>query len=1045
MREYRDRQRTLEQLCEHLSAHAQELKAWELVAHTPIEGWTTTAPGHSPRPIGLGDGWTHRHGIHGFASEFVTPPSIVEPADLELRLYFDGEGMATLEGPDGLVLDRFGTNPKHKCFCPLPKQPFRIVAEVAARGLLGVPNRAPVLAEAAFVLFDPAVRALRRRIEVIVATIRTVADADLARLLAESVEIAVSRLRLPTLTSELGPRMADQSWARNIWERSFEPTGSPASIGADGHASVLAATEKLDGLLAELRQDYPKLGHVLVTGHAHIDYAWLWPQPETVRKIRRTFNSVASLMDKYPEFRFAASSSQMYRHVEEDDPALFQRIKARALEGRWEVIGGMVIECDTNMPSAEAFARQFLYGQQYFKRHFGAMSRTAWLPDTFGFSAVMPQLLRQSGIETLMTIKISWNETNPLPNTIFHWQGNDASQVLVHCFNAYDNNGYNMLMRPEALAEVWRNHTGKDLSKSTIATYGWGDGGGGPTPEQIEMLPILNLMPAIPTVEHGNFQRHFDQLHIALKAAAVPVWKGEIYLEYHRATLTTQSRTKALNRRAEQALVSAEAMTVLARLVAPGQAPDLPDLAADWELLLRNQFHDILPGSSIREVHQQAEAELAEVVARGNQQVEKALQSLAGAANPGEGAAGVLVANLAGTTKTRLQVQSASPLPAALDAQRTADGWVAAIDQSLPPLSASYIGLSAESRVQVSGLAMENDLVRVTIDAEGRIGSHFVKAHQREIVSGAAHRIMAYHNDLPRRYDAWDIEPGFDLGGTEVVDVQSLAVTETGPHLAEIKVVRRVQNSTIEMRYRLWSNSARCDIISDIDWHDRRTYLRALFPVTIHAESAQFDQAIGIVHRATHDNTSWQQAQFESCGHRFVSISETDCGVALLSADRYGFSAKGNTLSLSLLRGPMFPDMLADDGRHRIRYSLLPHDGRWWSGEMQAEADLVNEPLHFVPSMPTGQSSYAPITWSGQDFRFHALKPAENGEGLVLRLSESAGRRGAFGLSFPKRHQASQVSILEEAVQEAKAVNPFQLLSWRLSDQTIQLDGLTPV
>lgn len=1031
MREFRDRTRTLEQMGDHLRVLAEELLAWEMVSRHPISGWTEAAPDQPARSIQLGDDWRDRFGLHLFACGHVTAPRPAPGTLVELRLDFGGEALVTLFAKDGAVLDRFGSNPHHRAFSPLPDVAFRIEAEAVARSLFGIPNRAPTLAEAAFVVINPAVRALRRRIEVLRATALTVSNADLARQLMEAGEIALSRLRLPTRTEHLGPRLAGQKWAVNIWERSFEPTDTPAPMDDTGALTVLAATAKLDALLAELRADYPKQGRVLVTGHAHIDYAWLWPQPETVRKIRRTFNSVASLMDKYPEFRFAASSSLQYEHIEQDDPDLFARIKARVAEGRWEVTGGMFIECDTNMPSAEAFARQFLYGQRYFKKHFGQISRTAWLPDTFGFSSIMPQLLQQSGIETLMTIKISWNETNPLPNTIFHWQGNDGSRVLVHCFNAYDNDGYNMLMQPEALAEVWAKHTAKDLSKTIIATYGWGDGGGGPAPEQIEALPIMNLMPSLPHVEHGHFQTHFDQLHAELAGAAVPVWAGELYLEYHRATLTTQGRTKALNRRAEQALGAAEAMAALAGIASPDVTA--PSLEADWARLLRNQFHDILPGSSIREVYEQTEPELSGIVARGETLTQVALQRLADRLQTGTGPAGVLVANLSGTTKSGYQLESGTALPASLAPQQTTDGWVTTVDQSLAPLSVGFVARSGSGRVTVDGLVMENSLVRLAIDDEGRIASLIVKANGRDLVSGgAAHRLMVYRNDLPRNFDAWDIEPGFALGGEEVLGGASVRVTATGPHMGEILVSRTLGSSRIDTRYRLWGNSARCDIITDIDWRDRRTYLRAVFPVSVRSEMAQFDQAIGVASRATQDNTSWQQAQFESCGHRFVSISETDWGAAVLSADRYGFCAKGNQLSLSLVRGPMFPDMLADEGKHRIRYALLPHDGRWWSGAVQAEADLVNEPLRFVAATGGPDQPFAPIGWHATDFRFHALKPAEEGGGLILRLSESAGRSGDFDLSLPTGYQATPVSILEEPTDTARSATPFKLFSWRL-------------
>ncbi|GHA27092.1 alpha-mannosidase [Devosia pacifica] len=1027
MRAYRDRQRSLKQLQEHLATWAHELAAWEIKQRYPIEGWRSRNPEGTARDIANGDAWDNRIGIHEFSTKgLIAPP---KEQDLELCLDFTGETMVRLFDESGDQIAAFGANPRHPRFAPVPRVPFRIEAHSAARTLFGIPQREPKLGRTDLVAFYPDVRALRRRVEIACNASEHVSDPELARALCEAVEIGLQQLRLPTATSQVGPRLADRQWAERIWERSFEPGGELVPLDDTALSSVKAATEVLDEQLADLRRAYPKQGQVLLTGHAHIDYAWLWPQPETVRKIERTFANVNELLKAHPDFTFLQSSSLFYRHIEELAPELLKSIQQHAAEGRWEAIGGMLIECDTNMPSAEAFVRQFLLGQQDFERYFGTISRTAWLPDTFGFTAAMPQIMRHTGIDALVTIKVTWNETNPLPENIFIWQGNDGSEVLTHTYDAYKSEGYNMWMTPGALNEVWSNHRGKDLTDTVIATYGWGDGGGGPDPDQIEELPIINLMPAIPHARHGNIQQHLDQLRDELDGVALPRWHGEMYLEYHRATLTTQGRTKQLNRRAEFGLVAAEALAALAAL--SGIEPIKADLAEDWVLMLRNQFHDILPGSSIREVYEQTEAELSTIVERAEALAARNLSAIAEARSGDK--EGLAIANLAGTSQPHSQIVSSDPLPEALSPQQIEGGYVSTIDTPLEALSVSFVSDSTPAGVSVSPEGLENALVRVGLDAAGRVVSLFDKRCGRELVDGAANRLMLYRNDLPRRYDAWDVEPGFELHGEELTALDSLTVTAEGPHLGEITVVRKFGASTVTQRLRLWANSARLEFVTDIDWHDRRLFLRAESDLAVLAGDAQFDQAIGVMSRATHTNTTWQAAQFEACGHRFVSISETDWGGALLSSDKYGFSAKGSRLTISLVRGAMYPDMLADEGAHHFTYALLPHDGRWWSETVQAEADLIASPLRFAAATADENYCIRPIEWQGQHFRFHALKPAEDGNGYVLRVSESAGRRGAVSLKGPQDMLFTPVDGLERDLKrDTSAVRPLELMSFRL-------------
>lgn len=1054
MREYRDRQRSLPQLGQHLAVWEEELLLWETGRRVPIRSWEETPERGTPRPLAPGTEWSDRHGVHVLRSldPVTAPPSEA----VELRLDLGGEALVRLKDEGGATLMEFGTNPMHRRFAPLPNVPFTIEAEAVARRLLGQPVRSPMLSLAELAWFEPNVRALRRRIEAMRQTMEVVAGDDtLARSLYEVARTAIARLRLPTETSKAGERAARGAPAASLWEASFLPVDEPQDMDEVARTSVDEALGVIDEGLTDLRARWPKQGRVLATGHAHIDDAWLWPQAETDRKVHRTFAGMDHLLSAHPDMTFLASSARHYALVEAKDPALFERIRAHVAAGRWEAIGGMLIEPDTNMPSAEAFLRQILHGQRWFEARFGDLHGTAWLPDTFGFTGALPQILRHAGIEAMVTIKVTWNETNRLPDNLFRWVGNDGTEILVHTFDARAHDGYNMRMTPGALMEVWGNHKGADLSDTVIASYGWGDGGGGADPDQVEMVPVLNLMPAIPNVAHGGIQEHLDRLRSELGETVLPTWRGEMYLEYHRATLTTQGRIKQLNRRAERALVAAEAIEALAALAGHEQVPpdpgragggrdkpvqmagqghnQEPDRARDWVTLLRNQFHDVLPGSSIREVYEVAEPELEGVVARAEADVIRTLSALA----PPGGEPGLAVANLSGSAKARWQVVSSVPPPDGLAPQRHGDAWVVAVDRPLTPMSVAFLASGpSTSRVRVDGRRMENDLVAVTLDDQGRVSSLVDKRCGRELIAkagegGAANRLMVHRNDLPHDFDAWDIEAGFDVGAEELSDVEQIEVTAEGPHLAEITVIRRLGASRIVQRLRLWANSARLAFATEIDWHDRRTYLRAAFPVTVLAEQAAIDQAIGVTWRATHDNTSWQKAQFEGCGHRFVHLGETDWGAALLSADKYGFAAKGNVLSLSLIRGPMYPDMLADEGKHTFTYAILPTQGRWWDDDVQAEADLLSDPLRTAPAA-SGGPDLTPLGWTGASLRLHALKPGPEGS-HVLRVSEAAGRRGPFELRVPDGVAVAPVDGLERPVLRGDGLRPFELVSMQLS------------
>lgn len=1044
MKHYQERLRTLDQRFEHLRRWISELECWTYSETITLSEWRFSAPdaGVRDRFLRRGESWPSRDGVTEWSYGAVELP---ESWPLEgTRLVLDLGGEARIFMDYGTRTRSCGSNPYHRALAVEGRR-FSLRAEAVARDLFGRPQREPKLVAAFLGRLEEELAAFLLESSSILDGAQALRDHEASPALLELLETELARLPWPTETIPFLERIADHPETLSIWDRLVEPPASPRPLEDRHRAGLAAATERLRAGLAELRGRWPKVGKVALTGHAHIDYVWLWPQEETVRKALRTFGTQTLLMDRYATFRFNQSQACLYADVEAADPALFQEIRRHAREGRWEPVGGMWVESDTNMPSAEGFNRQFLYGQTYFRSRFGLTCRTAWLPDTFGFSAALPQLFLAAGLDSMLTIKVTWNETNPMPDNIFRWQGLDGSRVLVHTFEAGAFGGYNMELSPRSVQDVWRIFKNKTLHNETLASYGYGDGGGGPAPEQIEAMEAINRLPAVPTVASVLVRDVFDRLRSSLADADVPVWNGELYLEYHRATLTTQGRTKALMRAAQASLAAAEFLEGLLELSGPDPASPAsraaPSAAGDyseaWKLLLRNQFHDALPGSSIREVYERTEAELGSVLDLAEAACAAALDRLAERHAPGK-EPGLFMVNLSGAACSNLK----AVLPAesadharALGAQRGSDGsWVISSPLHTPPAALRFsASLPAPGELRAEPSRLENRFVSVIFDQYGRLASVYDKIRDREVLSGPGNQLWAY-KDRPRAYDAWDIESNFELGGAELLEADSIELTEAGPHRAELTVVRSFgEKSRITQRCRLWADSPRLDIRTTVELADRRTYLRARFPLAVHADYASFDQAMGVVRRPTHSNTSWQRAQFEASAHRFVDLSETGFGAALMNDGKYGHSAKDNVLTLSLVRGPAYPDPFADEGVQTFTYALLPHGGSWWADEVQAEADCLAGSLRLRPC--TGSETLAsPLSWSGLSLRPLAFKRAEDGRGRILRVAEASGSRGRISLSLPEGFAVlEETNTLEDPVGAPDyAFTPFKMRSYRI-------------
>ena len=1003
---------TFDQRIDRLSRRTQEVALWRVRETLDIEAWLFDG-----ESIALGAPWPRNDGVAHMTAHAVIPENwAIEESRLGLDV--GGESLLTLTYSDG-VEESFGLDPYHQEF-PLLGRTFAFATESVARLPFGQPVRAPHLNRAGLVRVDLLVERLSLLLTQIVEAARTLAGDDVVPHLIDAADAALRGLDWPSLTADYTARVAPSRQQQTIW-RLPESSARPPGLDESQRASVVSAYEALTSELRALQVRFPPRGQIALTGHAHIDLAWLWPYRETRRKLRRTFHTAIGLMERSPDFRFNQSTAHYYAQIEEEDPALFQRIREKARSGQWEVIGGMWVEPDTNMPTGESLARQLLYGQRYFERHFDARSTVCWLPDCFGFSPALPQLLLQAGVTGFFTIKVNWSETNKFPYDLFWWEGLDGGRVLAHTF---DNplNGYNGNVSPDGIAPTWRNFRGKAQHPETLLAVGYGDGGGGPTRQMIDRERQLRDFPVLPKARWASVQGFFDGARLSVETKEPPVWSGEIYLELHRATLTTQSGVKRKHRRAERALITAETVAGLAHLLG---APTPLSLEPAWRTVLKNEFHDILPGSSIREVYEDAEAELDTAIGVGRAEQAAAMQSIVTRLPKGRITDALVVVNPS---------LSPRPLRARLD-----DGGFIAADDVAPPLGAAVFDISRlrpTPGLGVSATSLENAFLRVVIGGDGSIESLEHKPTGREALAGRGNQLWAYRQDKPREWDAWELDEDYAERGEEIRDVESLEIAESGAHYASLRITRRYRASRVTQTLGLAANGRRLDIATHIDWRDRRVLLRTLTPAAVRARTATFECAYGVIERPTHRNTSWDAAMFEAVAHRFLDISEPGFGLALLNDAKYGHSAKGHVLGMSLVRSPVYPDPLADEGAQDFTYALMPHAGDWREGRVREEAEDLNQPLLIARARGLGEGALTPLSASGVDAALSALKPAEDGNGLIVRVYEPAGARGAFAWTPPDGWRIDgPLNLMEEpmAREPGADLRPFEVCSWRLS------------
>jgi alpha-mannosidase len=774
----------------------------------------------------------------------------------------------------------------------------------------------------------------------------------------------------------------DESWAGellselnrfcNLWSEDDRSSWEPAR-------AILA------GLLAH--RNGSRVHRLSAIGHGHLDTAWLWPIAESYRKAERTFSSQTAYMERYPEFRFACSQAQQYDWLKRRNPDLYERIRRHASAGRWVPVGGTWIEPDCNLPSGEALVRQFLHGQRFFEREFGRRCGEFWNPDVFGYNGQLPQIMRGAGIGRFLTQKLSWNRFNPPPHHTFTWQGIDGSEVLAH-FPPADT--YNATVEVAELRRSAREYKDHDRSNRSLLVFGWGDGGGGPTPDMLERLRRVADLQGLPRTAMATSDEFFDALEA--DADELPTIVGELYFEYHRGTYTSRGAVKRGNREGERVLHDADLLCALARQrAAPHPSERLAEL---WQLLLTNQFHDILPGSSIALVYEDAARDHATVKREGELLVDAAIAALAA------GDAGPTPLNTIGFARAQVAERPDGEL-----------AWVEA-----PPYGFGVTGEPPAGVVVTEtgdSIVLENGRLRAELGRDGRLRSLVELRSGREALAADGNVLQVY-DDRPTAYDAWDVDPFHLETAADCPPATACEVVSAGGLRGEVVLQRPVGvASTMRQTVRMDAGAERLEFHCQVDWRESNTMLKVLFPVEVLARSATYQMQFGYTERPTHYSTSHDLARYEVPGHRFADLSEHGFGVALLTDCKYGYSTYGNEMRISLLRSPTTPDPLADVGSHQFAYAVMPHVGGWREAGVVAEAARFEWPLRWAPGTAKPGSFFSV---DDPNLVLDTVKRAEDSDALVLRLYEAHGARGTARLRVDVPFTAAvRCNLLEDA------------------------------
>lgn len=802
--------------------------------------------------------------------------------------------------------------------------------------------------------------------------------------------------------------------------------------------------EQINGIVANCPESV-----ATCIGHTHIDVAWLWTLAQTREKTVRSFATVLRLMDEYPEYLFMSSQPQLYQFVKEDHPELYAEICARVKEGRWEPEGAMWVEADCNLASGESLVRQILFGTRFFAGEFGVKNQVLWLPDVFGYSAALPQILKKSGIDYFMTTKISWNEFNKMPYDTFMWEGIDGTAILTHFITTRDPDfhlnphvtTYNGKINPEAIIGGWQRYQQKDLNNDILVSFGYGDGGGGPTAEMLENARrMVRGIPGCPKVQMGKVGEYFKRLEAKISTRKdLPKWVGELYLEFHRGTYTSMARNKRYNRKSELLYQDIELLAVCSLITGREYPQEM--INQGWKTILLNQFHDILPGSSIREVYEDSKKQYEEVLGDGQAILARAINDISAKIQlnepaivvfntlsferdeivsvnlPGHAVPGHLIDASGKRTPFQIIEEDGARRALFLAEHVPAKGY--------KTYRADPAATATPNELMVTQFKLDNQFFQIAIDEKGTIASFYDKRKQRQVLkSGMRGNQLLAFEDKPADFDNWEIANYYQEKYWELDNVTEIAVIEQGPVRGGIRICKRFLDSQIVQNIYIYKDLPRVDFDTFIDWRENQILLKAAFPVDVHAVKATYDIQFGNVERPTHRNTSWDVAQFEVCAHKWVDLSESGYGVSLINDCKYGHDIKDGVLRLTLLKSGKYPNPDADRETHHFLYSLYPHNGDWREGRTIAAAYSLNVPLYakredpHQGNLPDGLSFF---NINQENIIMETVKKAEDSEAIIVRLYEGYNRRTRATLNcFQEIDQAWECDLMENDMKKMR-------------------------
>lgn len=892
------------------------------------------------------------------------------------------------------------------------------------------------------------------------------------------------------------------------------------------YASVEEASAYLKKALYEERAGYADVIATCI-GHTHIDVAWWWTVQQTREKVARSFSTVLKLMDEYPGYKFMSSQPVLYQFLKERYPEVFEKVKQRVKEGRWEPEGGMWVEADCNLTSGESLVRQFLYGKKFFREEFGVDNEVLWLPDVFGYSGALPQIMKKSGIRYFMTTKLAWNQYNKIPHDTLMWRGIDGTEILTHLVTTLGVGQpstnffttYNGMLHPDAIMGGWERYSDKDINNDILISYGYGDGGGGPTREMLETSKRMEKgVKGIPKVRQEFSHKYFEELEERVgKDKRLAVWEGEFYFEYHRGTYTSMARNKRANRKSEFGLMDLELLSVLAAKQRPGlterperteqrsglteqrserteQRPGLteqrPERAEQrpgpagqlpypkeeldrmWKTVLLNQFHDILPGSSIHEVYEVTKAEYEEIAGRLRELTQERLRALTPA---GEGitlynTTGFLrddVVNLGECEAAALRDENGNVYPV----QQTAEGAVVYVkglpakgsrtfaavyeegtakrtaehgDMAGDAEAAALAQSGASALFLLDGNTLETPFYRITIDENGLFAGIYDKEAGREIVQeGKCANLFRMYEDKPMYYDNWDIDIYYTEKFWDIRRADRVEWIEMGPVRYTLLVERSVSNSKISQKICFYADDRKIEFYTTVDWKEHQHLLKVHFPVDVHTDEAAFDIQFGNLTRKTHSNTSWDKARFESCGQKWIDVSEGHYGVSLMNDCKYGHSVKDGDMALTLIKSGIEPNPAADNEVHTFTYAIYPHRETWRSAGTVKKAYFLNQPVLAVKGGQAGDS-FSLASVDQPNVVIETVKEAEDGDGVIVRLYEAENARTKATLTWGAQIAgAEECDLMEKKEADAEAcgsrisfvIRPYEIKTFRIREK----------